>query len=105
MRSGFRLRDLSLRARLMLTLVALAAVGLAALDVVSYRALDSYLIDRVDQQLEAAVLPVGQSLVRTAISHESLGLGAGGEFPSLGAEAVGTQPAQVPPGTFGQLRR
>ena len=55
MRSGFRLPDLSLRARLLLLLVALATVGLAMLDFASYRALHDYLFDRVDQQLEAAV--------------------------------------------------
>jgi len=42
---------LSLRTRLLVGLVALAAVGLAAADVATYRELRSFLIDRVDSTL------------------------------------------------------
>ncbi len=48
---------MSLRARLVLGLLALSAVGLLVLDLVSYAALRSYLSDRVDQQVEAALGP------------------------------------------------
>jgi two-component system OmpR family sensor kinase len=43
---------LSLRARLLLAVVALAAVGLVAADVVTYSSLRSFLVDRVDRSLE-----------------------------------------------------
>ncbi len=91
MRSAFRSADLTLRTRLVLLLVLLAAVGLAALDLVSYRALDSYLTDRVDQQVAAAVGPVSADLS----GHTPPDRGPGG--PS------GPGP-QLPPGTYGQLR-
>ncbi|MGV1048142.1 MAG: hypothetical protein ACOYD4_06410, partial [Solirubrobacterales bacterium] len=70
MRSGFRLPELSLRARLVLAVVVLAAVGLTALALISYRELHSYLYDRVDQQLEAAVPPVGAALLHDAAGGE-----------------------------------
>ena len=41
---------MSLSRRLVLILLAVSAVGLLALDLVSYAALRSYLSDRVDQQ-------------------------------------------------------
>ncbi len=98
MRSGFRLPELSLRARLLVAVVVLAAVGLAALDFVSYGALHSYLYDRVDQQLESAVKPVGLALGQQYRELE------GGRTPQ---ERDGKPPAggNLPPaGTFGQLR-
>jgi two-component system, OmpR family, sensor kinase len=88
MRSAFRRADPTLRTRLVLLLVLLAAVGLAALDFVSYRALDSYLTDRVDQQVEAAIGPVAFELTGRAPPDR----GPGGPGP------------QLPPGTYGQLR-
>src|ERR1700760_5027634 len=71
MRSAFRRADgspraLSLRTRLVVLLVALAVVGLAAADFASYRALHNYLYDRVDQQLESAVVPVASHLLHEA---------------------------------------
>ena len=48
---------MSLRARFVLALLALAAIGLVVLDLVSYTALHSYLSDRVDQQVESAIGP------------------------------------------------
>jgi two-component system OmpR family sensor kinase len=114
MRSGFRLRDLSLRVRLLVTLVVLAAIGLAVLDVVSYRALHSYLFDRVDQQLESAVGPVSVALFRQLEPGEAPGFGppgsagvgkaaSGGIPPSAGGPGPGPS-SQLPPGTYGQLR-
>jgi two-component system OmpR family sensor kinase len=44
---------LSLRARLVLGVLVLAAVGLAAADVATYRSLRSFLVDRVDRTLAA----------------------------------------------------
>ncbi len=105
MRSVFRLPDrLSLRARLLVLLVALAAVGLAVAGFASYQALQSYLYDRVDQQLESAIGPVTFTLAQDAGSEvPSQGVGPtprdGGEKP--GGPSPG---GQLPPGTFGQLR-
>jgi two-component system, OmpR family, sensor kinase len=103
MRSAFRLPDWSLRARLLVLLVALAAVGLVVADFASYRALHNYLYDRVDQQLESAVMPLSIRL-----SHQVDGEG-GPEFggPGPGAEGGpggGPGPSGgLPSGTYGQL--
>ena len=48
------LARLSLRARLLLGVIALAAVGLVAADLVTYSKLSSFLIDRTDTSLNAA---------------------------------------------------
>jgi two-component system, OmpR family, sensor kinase len=97
MRSALRIPDLSLRARLLALLVVLAAAGLLVVAAVSYRALDSYLINRTDQQLEEAVGPVAHRLLAENSGLETPLAGPGGG-PDLGP---GTQ---LPPGTFGQLR-
>jgi two-component system, OmpR family, sensor kinase len=46
------LQRLSLRARLVLAVLAVAAVGLVAADLATYRALSSFLVDRTDSSLE-----------------------------------------------------
>jgi two-component system OmpR family sensor kinase len=109
MRSAFRRADPTLRTRLVLLLVLLAAVGLAALDFVSYRALDSYLTDRVDQQVTAAVGPVTAALVHKAGADEGFegfeppGGNGDAPKPDFGGDGLGPG-AQLPPGTYGQLR-
>src|SRR6266508_2478951 len=60
--SADREAEVSLRARLMLGLLALAAVGLLIVDAVSYAELRSYLLDRTDKQVESALPIVGQRL-------------------------------------------
>ena len=50
---------LSLRARLMLGVVALAAVGLVAADVATYSSLRSFLLDRTDTPLDRRPTPCG----------------------------------------------
>src|ERR1700710_373569 len=110
MRSAFRLPDWSLRTRLLLLLVGLAVVGLAAADFASYRALHNYLYDRVDQQLESAVVPMTIFLTKEAgegaQGEAQLGPGpatdGGGQDGRTGPG--GPDPSQLPPGTFGQLR-
>ncbi|MBS1879020.1 MAG: HAMP domain-containing histidine kinase [Actinobacteria bacterium] len=112
MRSAFRRIDPTLRTRLVLLLVLLAAVGLAALDVVSYRALDSYLTGRVDQQVTEAVGPVTFALARPLEPGELPGGhrlppdgGDGSDGSNGGGGPDGGGPGLlVPPGTFGQLR-
>jgi two-component system, OmpR family, sensor kinase len=78
------LSRLSLRARLLIAVIALAAVGLVVADVVTYSSLRSFLVDRVDRSLED-----------TAHSLR----GPGGE---RGGEEEGRRPAE--PGVFAQIR-
>ena len=52
------LARLSLRARLLLGVVALATVGLAVADVATYTSLRSFLLDRVDRSLQAGHVQV-----------------------------------------------
>ncbi|MFT3865295.1 MAG: HAMP domain-containing sensor histidine kinase [Solirubrobacterales bacterium] len=106
MRSAFRLPDLSLRARLLVLLVALAVVGLAAADFASYRALHNYLYDRVDQQLESAFGPVSTSLA-TRAGESELAAGFGGPGPGDGGGGPsGPSPggSHLPNSAYGQLR-
>ncbi len=49
---------MSLRSRLLLVVLGLVIIGLTATDFVTYRALRSFLLDRVDQQLVAARQPI-----------------------------------------------
>ncbi len=108
MPSGFRPPELSLRTRLVLAVVVLAAVGLAVLSFVSYRALHSYLYDRVDQQLQGEVQVVSITLFYELQAAEGAGTafpGDGGGFPRAeGGEGGPGGPGSLPPGTFGQLR-
>ncbi len=53
---------MSLRARLLITTVVLVAVGLVAANIATYRALSSFLIRRVDEQLAQAVPHVASDL-------------------------------------------
>ena len=48
------MRRLSLRARLVLGVLALATVGLVAADIATYTSLRSFLFDRTDSSLESA---------------------------------------------------
>ncbi len=92
---------MSLSRRLVLILVAMAALGLLTLSVVSYLALRSYLSDRVDQQARDAV----------PLVVRSLGSGLPGvPTPDLPPMMDGNGPEggpigpQLPPGTYGQIR-
>jgi two-component system OmpR family sensor kinase len=90
----------SLRTRLLVGLLALAAVGLVILDLVSYAALSSYLTQRVDQQVESAVEPVTHQII--------LDLQSGAQRPGLALPLPGFPPpenpaSQLPPGTYGEL--
>jgi len=57
----------SLRSRLLLVVLGLVTIGLLATDVLTYRALSSFLLDRVDRQLAAAQGPVGDQLVEASL--------------------------------------
>jgi two-component system OmpR family sensor kinase len=83
---------MSLRLRLLLALVGLVAVGLLVADGVTYLSLQSFLLQRVDQQLEAAPLPVLRELERQ-------GSGLPDNFPAQPS----SETAFLPPGTYGCL--
>jgi len=85
---------MSLRARLIAVLLALATVGLLTLGTVTYLEQRSFLFDRVDQQASGAAPLVGHALAE----------GESGE--ARGEEAGEGAPPDVslPPGTYGQLR-
>ncbi len=103
---------MSLRARLVLALLALAAIGLVVLDLVSYTALRSYLSDRVDQQVESAIGPALFAL-GNPVAPQGGGPSQQSRFPRLpeGAKRPeGVPPSagdiggpggpQLPPGTY-----
>ena len=71
------LSRLSLRARLVLGVIALAAVGLAAADLATYASLRSFLLDRTDESL--------QDLRREAEPHRHYGCGGWDDRPPPGA--------------------
>jgi len=60
---------LSLRARILVVTVALFLVGLGAANFATYFFLGSFLVDRVDDQLEAATGPAAARLAPTAPQH------------------------------------
>ncbi|HXW39143.1 MAG TPA: HAMP domain-containing sensor histidine kinase [Acidimicrobiales bacterium] len=120
---------MTLRLRLLLSVVAIVAAGLVISDLVTYNALRSFLITRVDQQLQAAADPVG----RAVLSSSGLGprlpgappsglavAGASGRAPHFGSVFVRGGADQiflngnhgpglgrgvlVPPGTYGEIR-
>jgi two-component system OmpR family sensor kinase len=62
-------RSLSLRARLVLGVIALAAVGLIAADFATYSELRSFLIERTDTSLDAAHLAVQDAVLRGGHQH------------------------------------
>ncbi len=115
---------MTLRLRLLLLLIGLVAVGLVVCDLVTYDALRTFLVQRVDQQLEVAAFPVGRALFAEAGLGQALptvprtgrfpattpGSGVtrgvfvhgGGFFTGSTARA---RDVLVPPGTYGQLRR
>jgi two-component system, OmpR family, sensor kinase len=97
---------MSLRARLMLGLLALAAVGLVIVDVVSYTQLRSYLLDRVDQQVEAALPAVPRVVMLAQPGRRQLrGERRIEQFP-VPAPPPGLEEAspQLPTGFFAEVR-
>jgi two-component system OmpR family sensor kinase len=82
----------SLRLRLLLALVGLVAAGLLVADGVTYLSLQSFLLQRVDQQLPAARFPVLRE-----IENQSSSLP--GNVPTVPPG----ESANLPPGTYGCL--
>jgi two-component system, OmpR family, sensor kinase len=85
----------SLRARLIAGLVALAAVGLLALGGITYAEQRSFLLDRVDQQTRSAAPAVDHALDRQS---------GGGSREPEGDRPPGGPGLNLPPGTYGQRR-
>ena len=83
---------MSLRTRLLLTLLGLVAAGLLVAGIATYSSLRSFLLERVDQQLREARAPVALTL-------------ASSQIPGLPDQPGGGQgPPRLPPGTYGELR-
>lgn len=80
---------LSLRARLLIALAAIALVGLVAADIATYTALRSFLVDRVDQSLAAAHQPLIRSLFGPPVSRRGEPDEGGGDSGALAAAAPG----------------
>jgi two-component system OmpR family sensor kinase len=115
---------MTLRLRLLLLLIAIVASGLLISDVVTYKAIRSFLTTRVDQQLQVAAFPVGRAVLsssglgrqvpeappasrfnppgRTIPGLPSGAFQHGGALfgPALNAQ----RDVLVPPGTYGELR-
>jgi two-component system OmpR family sensor kinase len=93
-------RQLSLRARLILGVIVLSAIGLLAADFATYSALRSFLVGRTDTSLEAA-----HRAVESAVFHPHFGRDDGG--PDHGGSAtLDLGPlANAAPGEYVALRR
>jgi two-component system OmpR family sensor kinase len=94
-------RTLSLRARLILGVIVLAAAGLVVADFATYSELRSFLIDRTDTSLEAAHQAVEGALLDGHGGHGQRGLGQGGPLgppPRIGPLAAAA------PGEYIELR-
>jgi two-component system, OmpR family, sensor kinase len=94
---------MSLRTRLLLGMVVLVAAGLAAAAVVTYEEQRSFLLDRVDQQVQSALGPAAFEL---RLPGNRPARAPGRRFPLAGAfgrRPPGLGPASLPPGTFGEL--
>ena len=83
---------MSLRLKLLIAVIVLVFAGLAVSDVVTYTSLKRFLVQRVDQQLREARIPMAFAINERA-------QGGPGPFPDGGGRS-----AQLPPGTFGEAR-
>ncbi len=84
---------MSLRTRLLLAVLACVAAGLLVAGVATYLSLRGFLLERVDAQLQDARFPMASALTDSA---GVLGLPSG--------PGGGPGGANLPPGTYGQLR-
>jgi two-component system, OmpR family, sensor kinase len=97
----------SLRARLVATLLALSAAALLVLGVITYASQRSFEEDRIDDQTRAAEPAIDRALVEAGV--EAPGAPAFGPPRGRGPHADGEGPgpgpeATLPPGTYGQRR-
>jgi two-component system, OmpR family, sensor kinase len=98
---------MSLRARLLVGMVILVAAGLTVAAGITYEEQRSFLLDRVDQQVQSGLAPVAFELRLTGTRPPRPARApAARRFPFaglLGRRAPGIGPASLPPGTFGEL--
>jgi two-component system OmpR family sensor kinase len=95
---------MSLRTRLLLGMVVLVAAGLAVTAVTTYEEQRSFLMDRVDQQVQSGLVPVAFELRLPGTRRARAP--SGRRFPLaglLGRRPPGIGPASLPPGTFGEV--
>jgi two-component system OmpR family sensor kinase len=92
----------TLRLRLLLVLVGIVAAGLIVSDVVTYTSLKSFLVTRLNQQLEASPGPVARALL--ACINEDDGSPFSPVGGSFRCSLPVTDTAGIPTGTYGQLR-
>jgi len=90
----------SLRARLVATLLALAAVGMVVLAAVTYTSQRDFELDRIDDQTRAALPAIGAALERAGGFRPAFD-GRGGHGPG---HRPGGPEANLPPGTYGEQR-
>lgn len=64
-----RIKKLSLKARLVVTVTTLLFVGVLISDIATYSALKSFLVSKLDQQLAAAVHPASRALNRAMLGQ------------------------------------
>ena len=96
-RIGAAVQRMSLRARLLVVLAVLSAVGLLAADVATYAALRSSLFQRVDSSLDSSANGVAGSLDQ----FDRLGPGPGGPLRRINFLA---QFGVLTPGTYVEIR-
>ena len=84
---------MSLRTRLLLAILGVVAVGMVVAGFATYISLRSFLLERVDAQLRDATVPMAMALTDSA--------GVNGLPGGPGGNPGG---ANLPPGTYGQLR-
>ena len=96
----------SLRSRLLVCLLVLAAVGLLIAAAVTYAEQRSFLLDRVDQQARSALAPLSHELDTSGFrAPPRAGAGGGPEHDEPGDFGRGPGPGtNLPPGTYGQRR-
>jgi two-component system OmpR family sensor kinase len=96
----------SLRARLMLSVLALAGAGLIALGALTYAEQRSFLLGRVDQQVHSSIAAVSQRLDSQGAFPDGAGRAQpdGGQNPGLPGRGGRAPFVAIPPGTWGQRR-
>jgi two-component system OmpR family sensor kinase len=103
----------SLRARLIISVLALAGAGLVALGAVTYAEQRSFLLGRVDQEARSAVGAISQQLDSLGFLPAGAGHGASAapDDDTIPGRGAGGQPGgggapfvNLPPGTWGQRR-
>jgi two-component system, OmpR family, sensor kinase len=94
----------SLRARVLASVLVLAAAGMVALGAVTYAEQSSFLQSRADQQARAAVGALSQALDNEGLKPHNTGPSGDHGFGGPGGGPVHEPQVNLPPGTYGQRR-